>query len=516
MSRKGHDRIGVLGRSLCFEPLAFVVPLAEEAGIDRLREAERIAERMLDDVECDLSVGRRLHVGDDGVSELPADRVCRSPFERLPFDDGGATIGRGDEHGVLTELHQHEVDHSLASRGFIEQSGRLAASAFLLLSAGVVELGVGEKLGQVDRRQMFGQSIGEQVGGSIRAGPIAAAVVSLGKIDASGSVGVAVDEDEFAVAVAVVVCSFAVLPNGESESAAGPAAVSVEFARAIKQFVSDIEQRQVPRPSAVMSVIADEAEIGRAKFVLGFELGDNLPDELIGASDRSSRRTELASAFFVADGVGLREPDDHDRLLAGHELSHGVVGVRVVDVLPSVLGFEVRHAAGEAAAPKWRRRFGHDGQHAGRPIATFVSQEVVQRLNVAGQRVLELLPFLAAVDPLANGRLAIDQRAIKTLRRQHSRAATGAERIEVRLGCEPLPAEPHLPLQAVTVRETTGPHRSVRGDRVGGERGEAVGHPTAVVEEQRLDVGQMSHRGHLAHDVGPQAIDVEDDRLTVR
>ena len=250
---------------------------------------------------------------------------------------------------------------------------------------------------------MLGDPIRQQVGGTIRSRPVSAAVMILGEVDASRSVGVAVNEHEFAIAVAVVMCSFAMLPHGESQASASPASVGIEFARTIEQFVGDIEQREMPGSAAVMSVITDQAEVGRSQPILSLELGDDLADELIGTSDRSPRRAELASAFFVADGIGFREPHDHDRLLTRNELSHGVVRIRIVDVLPSVVRFEIRHRSSEAAAPKWRRRFGHDGQHSSRPVAAFAAQKFVQRSDVAGQRVFPSVSFMVTVNPFSHG-----------------------------------------------------------------------------------------------------------------
>lgn len=260
--REGHYRIGILRRGLCFEPLPFVVPFAEETGLDGLCESERIAQRMFNDIKRDLSIGGRLHVGDDGVLQLPANRIGRCPFERPPLNDGRTTIGSCHQHRVLAELQQHEIDRLLAIRGLVKQSGRLIAAPLLLLAVGIVEFRAGQKIDQVDRGQMIGKPIGQQICGTVRAGPVSAAVMTLRKIDAGRSVGVAVNEDELATAVAVVMSSFAMLPHRDTQSTADPASIGIEFSRAIKQLVSEIEQRQVSGSAAVMSVIADEAEVG--------------------------------------------------------------------------------------------------------------------------------------------------------------------------------------------------------------------------------------------------------------
>src|SRR2546426_357840 len=124
--------------------------------------------------------------------------------------------------------------------------------------------------------------------------------MSLRKIQPRGTVGVAVDKHKLTTTIARVSRDLAMLPHRKAESAAHPVSVGVDFARPVQQLVTHIKVREVSRPSAVMPMIAHQAEVRRRPTVLRFEFVDHLTDQLIGLRDGPASRTELAAAFLVA------------------------------------------------------------------------------------------------------------------------------------------------------------------------------------------------------------------------
>ena len=67
--------------------------------------------------------------------------------------------------------------------------------------------------------------------------------------------------------------------------------------------------------------------------------------------------------------------------------------------------------------------------------------------------------------------------------------------------------------ESVAVREATGPHGSVGCQRARREDRRGVLQPTAALDKETVDGWQVSGQRHFADDVGPEAVDIEDENV---
>jgi len=103
----------------------------------------------------------------------------------------------------------------------------------------------GEVFGEIDGGGRGGEVIGEQVGGPVGTTPVAGRVATAGEIDAGGTIGVPIDEDEAPVIILGVQILEAVLADREPQPPADPAAGGIDLTRLEEDLVGEVETGEV-------------------------------------------------------------------------------------------------------------------------------------------------------------------------------------------------------------------------------------------------------------------------------
>ncbi len=254
-------------------------------------------------------------------------------------------VVRRNQDRFIRQLDDHEIDRVID------------------LAVRPVRLNLRQRRDHVDRRDIVGNSIRQQVGRPRFAVPFARLVFAVRQEDAGCSVLIGVDEDEINRLVFGMAVPEAVLPHRQTQSASHPFAVGRQQPRFVEELVGQIVMRKIRRLSAVMAVIAAQDEIRAIEAVLRVEFRQHLPDQHVGLGDDFAGRAELAPAVVVVtDGIRFRQPDDRDGALSLEEKMLGVIDVGLIHVPPRIVVLEVRHILRQAPRPRDRRKFGHHGQ----------------------------------------------------------------------------------------------------------------------------------------------------------
>ena len=113
--------------------------------------------------------------------------------------------------------------------------------------------------------------------------------MSAGQKDTCRPIEVPIDEDEFLAFVVRVPIGKSMLPNGHPQPTTSPTSVAGDFTGRKEKLVRQIKMCEMLLLTTVMSMIAHQYEVRSTKPILLVKLMNNLPNQPIGFSDRSSR-----------------------------------------------------------------------------------------------------------------------------------------------------------------------------------------------------------------------------------
>ena len=222
------------------------------------------------------------------------------------------------------------------------------------------------------------------------------------------------------------------LPNGKAQTATDPFPFGIDLTRGVEELVGNVVARQVRFASAVMSVIADEDQIGFLEAIHALQFVHDVADQLVGSGNRLPSGSELAAAVLVADRVSLGHPDNRHGTLFGEQAVDRKVGVGIVDILPRFVRLEIGQEASHAACPQQRRHVGHHGQNAGTPVTSIAAQIFVNGRYVTGLLFVPLLASGISLHQPDRRLLGLMDRFFHTVRAQVLRTVARSQRFQER------------------------------------------------------------------------------------